>query len=122
MALARAPAYRRLFDRLDLGRTAAVRTAAVLMLLFTDLHYRNCALRTGNSSWPGPPGRLGVVAASVPALVSRRWARRELRRVEADFATAAARLAAASNGAAAPPVAAREASPASREVGAVARP
>jgi hypothetical protein len=92
------------------------------MLLFTDLHYRSCALRTGNPAWPGPRGRLGVVAASVPALVSKRWARRELRRVEADFATAAARLAAASNGAAAPPVSAREPSPASREVGAVARP
>ena len=122
MALARAPAYRRLFDRLDLGRAASVRTAAVLMLLFTDLHYRSCALRTGNPAWPGPRGRLGVVAASVPALVSRRWARRELRRVEADFATAAARLAATSNGAAAPPVPAREPSTASREVGAVARP
>ena len=61
---------------------ASVRTAAVLMLLFTDLHYRSCALRTGNPAWPGPRGRLGVVAASVPALVSRRWARRALRRVE----------------------------------------
>ena len=45
-----------------------VRTAAVLMLLFTDLHYRSCALRTGNPAWPGPRGRLGVVAASIPAL------------------------------------------------------
>ena len=92
MALARAPAYRRLFVRLELGRMPAVRTAAVLMLLFTDLHYRSCALRTGNQAWPGPRSRLGVVAASVPALVSRRWASRALRRVEDDFTTAAARL------------------------------
>ena len=117
MALARAPAYRRLFDRLDLGRTASVRTAAVLMLLFTDLHYRSCALRTGNPAWPGPRGRLGVVAASIPALVSKRWARRALKRVETDFNTAAARLTAPSNGAAAPPMP-RESSTASKHVGA----
>jgi phytoene/squalene synthetase len=122
MALARAPAYRRLFVRLELGSTATVRTAAVLMLLFTDLHYRWCALRTGNPSWPGPRSRLGVLAASVPALISRRWASRVLERVEADFAAAAARLAAESNGAAAPRSPAGERSPASGRIGAGARP
>ena len=93
MALGRAPAYRRLFDRLDLGGTATVRTAAVLMLLFTDLHYRSCAMRTGHPAWPGPRGRLQVVAGSLPALMSPRWAGRTLKRVENDFATAASRLA-----------------------------
>jgi phytoene/squalene synthetase len=92
MALARAPAYRRLFDRLDLGATASVRTAAVLMLLFTDLHYRSCAVRTGHPSWPGPRGRFRVVAAALPALASRRWADRILMRVESDFSSAAAGL------------------------------
>jgi phytoene/squalene synthetase len=122
MALARAPAYRRLFVRLELGRTATVRTAAVLMLLFTDLHYRWCALRTGNPSWPGPRSRLGVLAASVPALVSKRWASRVLERVEADFAAAAARLAAGSNGAAAPRSPAGERSRAGGQIGAGVRP
>lgn len=93
MALRRAPAYRRLFERLDLGGTASVRTAAVLMLLFTDLHYRSCAMSTGHPSWPGPRGRLQVVAGALPALMSPRWAARTLKRVENDFAAAASRLA-----------------------------
>lgn len=85
MALSRAPAYRRLFEGLDLGGTAAVRTAAVLMLLFTDLHYRGCALRTGNAPWPGPRGRLQVIASTLPSVISQAWAGNTIRRVENDF-------------------------------------
>ena len=85
MALGRAPAYRRLFEGLDLGGTAPVRIAAVLMLLFTDLHYRGCALRTGHLAWPGPGGRLQVIARSVPAMISPSWATHTIRRVEKDF-------------------------------------
>ena len=92
MALGRAGAYRRLFERLDLGGTAAVRTAAVLMLLFTDLHYRGCAESTGHRAWPGPSGRLQVAARSLPALLSPQWAARTLRSVESDFLSAAGRL------------------------------
>jgi phytoene/squalene synthetase len=92
MALGRAPAYRRLFDQLDLGGTPTVRTAAVLMLLFTDLHYRSCAISTGCPPWPGPRGRLQVVAGAMPALMSPSWAGRMLRRVENDFVSAAGRL------------------------------
>lgn len=89
LALGRAGAYRRLFERLDLGRTATVRTAAVLMLLFTDLHYRGCAERTGHRPWPGPGGRFAVVAGSLPALLSPRWASLVVNRVERDFLRAA---------------------------------
>jgi phytoene/squalene synthetase len=85
MALGRAPAYRRLFEGLNLGGTAPVRIAAVLMLLFTDLHYRGCALRTGHLPWPGPSGRLQVIARSVPAMMSPSWAAHTIRRVERDF-------------------------------------
>lgn len=85
MALSRAPAYRRLFEGLDLGGTASVRTAAVLMLLFTDLHYRGCALRTGNASWRGPKGRLQVIASTFPSVISQAWAGNTIRRVEHDF-------------------------------------
>ena len=92
MALGRAGAYRRLFDRLDLGGTASVRTAAVLMLLFTDLHYRGCAEITGHRAWPGPRSRAQVVARSLPALFSPRWAARTVRNVESDFLSAAGRL------------------------------
>lgn len=70
MALSRVPAYRRLFEGLNLGGTPPVRIASILMLLFTDLHYRTTALRTGNSVWPGPRGTVQVVAASLPSLMS----------------------------------------------------
>lgn len=85
MALSRAPAYRRLFEGLNLGGTAAVRTASVLMLLFTDLHYRGCALKTGNVPWPGPRGRLQVIAKTLPSAISRAWAGNTIRRIEHDF-------------------------------------
>jgi hypothetical protein len=85
MALGRAPAYRRLFEGLNLGGRAPVRIAAVLMLLFTDLHYRGCAIRTGHLPWSGPSGRLQVVARSIPALLSPSWAAHTVRRVESDF-------------------------------------
>ena len=93
MALSRAPAYRRIFEGLDLGRTRTVRTAAVLMLLFTDLHYRGCALSTGHLPWAGPRGRLQVVAGSLPSLWSRAWAGQTIRRVESSFLKAETELA-----------------------------
>ena len=92
LALGRAGAYRRLFERLDLGGTASVRTAAVLMLLFTDLHYRGCAEITGHRAWDGPRNRAQVVARSMPAMLSPRWAARTVRNVESDFLSAAGRL------------------------------
>lgn len=92
MALGRAPAYRRLFEGLNLGGTAPVRIAAVLMLLFTDLHYRGCALKTGHLPWPGPGSRLQVVAKSVPAMLSPSWAAHTIRRVERDFLGAMASI------------------------------
>jgi phytoene/squalene synthetase len=85
MALSRVPAYRRLFEGLGLGGRAPVRIAAILMLLFTDLHYRGCAAMTGNSVWGGPGSRLQVVASSLPAMLSPAWAVHTVRRVERDF-------------------------------------
>ncbi|MCB0827696.1 MAG: squalene/phytoene synthase family protein [Solirubrobacterales bacterium] len=93
MALDRAPAYRRLYEDLDLGGTAPVRAAAVLMILFTDLHYRDCALKTGHSPWPGPSGRLQVIARAVPAALSPAWAEQTIRGVESEFLDARVGLA-----------------------------
>ena len=93
MALSRAPAYTRLFDRCGLGEEATVRTAAVVMLLFTDLHYRSTAERTGTPSWPGPRSQIRVIAASLPAFFSPRFARRTLTRVERRFLAASRGLA-----------------------------
>lgn len=85
MALARVPAYRRLFEGMKLGGSPSTRFAAVLMLLFTELHYRGCAVRTGNPAWPGPRGRLDVVLRSLPATISPSWAVHTIRRVEREF-------------------------------------
>ena len=89
LALGRAPAYRRMFEGLELDRSARVRVSAVLMLLFTDLHYRGCAVMTGHLPWPGPADRLQVLLGSVPALVSGSLAARTVRRVEREFTAAA---------------------------------
>lgn len=93
-ALGRVAAYRRLFEGLDLGHTAGGRIASVMMLLFTDLHYRGCAESTGHRPWPGPRDRLEVVARAIPALVSPRWASLTLKRIERDFLLAAGGIAA----------------------------
>ena len=85
MALSRVPAYRRLFEGMRLGGSAPVRVAAVLMLLFTELHYRGCATRTGNRNWPGPRSQLDVVLRSLPAAASPSWAIHTIRRVEREF-------------------------------------
>lgn len=85
MAFSRVPAYRRLFEGMKLGGSAPVRAAAVLMLLFTELHYRGCAVRTGNPAWRGPRSRLDVCIRSLPAAVSPSWATHTVRRVEREF-------------------------------------
>ena len=92
MALEQAPAYRRMFEGLRLDGSPRVRMAAVLMFLFTDLHYRGCALRTGNLPWAGPRGATQVIARAIPSLVSRSAATRTIRRVERDFLSALDRL------------------------------
>jgi phytoene/squalene synthetase len=92
LALSRVGSYRRLVQGLDLGSRAGVRIAAVLMIGFTDLHYRGCASESGLAPWSGPRGRIGVVARSLPALASPRWTARTLAAVERDFLAAARAL------------------------------
>lgn len=89
-AMSLVPAYLRLMAGFE-GMVAA-RTAAVLMLGFTELHYRGCVAGSGRDPWPGANSPLGVVLRAVPSLVSARWARRRLGRVEANFLRAATSL------------------------------
>lgn len=89
VALSHVAAYRRLYAGLGLGESAPVRLGAVLMLLFTDLHYRGCMTLTGRRPWPGSRGRFDVVARSLPALLSPRLADRTMRGVEREFLEAA---------------------------------
>ncbi|MFQ5555043.1 MAG: squalene/phytoene synthase family protein [Acidimicrobiia bacterium] len=91
-ALERAPAFRRLYESSGVQGRPGARLAAVLMLLFTDLHYRRMARRVGLTSWPGPRTKAGVVVSALPAVVSQRRADAFVARIERTFAAAADRL------------------------------
>lgn len=92
LALGRVDAYVRLFEESGIRRSPALRAAAVMMLSFTELHYRRCLKRAGHPSWRGPSGPFSIVARATPALVSTVAARRSIRRMERNFLTAAHRL------------------------------
>ncbi|GBD86052.1 squalene/phytoene synthase [bacterium BMS3Abin02] len=89
-AMSLVPAYRRLLAGFE--QAVAVRTAAVLMLGFTELHYRGCVARSGREPWPGPSGSFQVVLRAIPSLLSVRWARHTIERIETEFLRAAALL------------------------------
>lgn len=90
MALSRAPAYRRLIDWLNPGGISAARASGVLMLLFTDRHYRSCAARAGLEPWGGPRSGARLILSALPAVWSRGWADRIMAGIEESFLTAAA--------------------------------
>ena len=85
LATQRAGSFRRLVDAVDLPRLSPARAAAVLMMLFTDRHYRDCAVDAGVSTWSAPRRVLTMVLASLPAAISPWWANRVLLRVERDL-------------------------------------
>ena len=85
LATQRAASFRRLVDAVDLPRFSSARAAAVLMMLFTDRHYRDCAVDAGVPTWSAPRRVLTMVLASLPAAISPWWAKRVLLRVERDL-------------------------------------
>jgi phytoene/squalene synthetase len=89
MALNRAGSYRRLVEQVDLPRVSVARAAAVVMLSFTDLHYRAQVRLAGLPTWTGPRRKTTIVLSALPAAVSPRWSRAMMRRVERDFSAAA---------------------------------
>ena len=91
-ALPNVSAFRRLAEERDGGRFSPARAAAVVMLLYTDRHYRWCADRAGLQSWSGPRRTATILLTSLPAALSRRWARRVMNRVERDFLATASAL------------------------------
>jgi phytoene/squalene synthetase len=88
-ALKCVPAYRRLLEELSLPAFSAARGSAVLMLLFTDRHYRACAVATGHKPWRGRNSTAMLLLTSLLSVVSKPWANRILRRVESRFLGAA---------------------------------
>ncbi len=85
LATKRAGSFRRLVESANLPRLSPARAAAVLMMLFTDRHYRDCAVDAGVPTWSGPRWAITMVLAALPAAVSRRWANWILVRVERDL-------------------------------------
>jgi len=91
-ALSRVPSYVRLTEDSSVRRSPAARAAAVMMLSFTELHYRKCLRQAGHAPWRGPRGPFSIVLRASPALVSTRAARSTIRRIERNFLMAAAEL------------------------------
>ena len=85
-ALSRAPAYRRVVDGIHLPKRSVARASAVLMLLFTERHFRHCARSADLPAWDGPESTLELLARSVRAAFSAARANREMLRVEQAFA------------------------------------
>jgi phytoene/squalene synthetase len=85
LATRRAASFRRLVDAVGLPRLSPARAAAVLMVLFTDRHYRGCAVDAGMPSRSVSRRVSTLVLTSIPAAISPRWAQRVMIRVETDL-------------------------------------
>jgi phytoene/squalene synthetase len=90
LALERAPSYPRVIESIRLPGWSIARASAVLMLLFTERYYRECARRVGMRAWSGPDSTLGLLARSIPGTFSADRGRQEMARVERAFLAAAA--------------------------------
>ena len=88
LAWDRAPAFRRLVESLPFSFWSLGRASALLMLGFTDRHYRACAAKVGVPGWDGPRSTTGLLRQAVPAFFSRRWTSRVMGRVEEKLLTA----------------------------------
>ena len=87
LATRRAQSFRRLVDAAALPRLSPARAAAVLMVLFTDRHYRESAVDAGMPSWPMSRRVSTLVLTSLPAAISPWWAQRVMIQVETDLLT-----------------------------------
>jgi phytoene/squalene synthetase len=85
LAVQRVPSFRRLVAGVKLPRLSIARSAAVMMMLFTDRHYAGCARDIGAPTSSAPPRVATMVMESLPAAFSSRWAERILLRVEKDL-------------------------------------
>jgi phytoene/squalene synthetase len=85
LATQRAASFRRLVDAVRLPLLSPARAAAVLMMLFTDRHYRECAVEAGMTPWSVSTRVSTLVLTSLPAVVSPWWADRVMTRVETNL-------------------------------------
>ncbi|MEA1902999.1 MAG: squalene/phytoene synthase family protein [Actinomycetota bacterium] len=85
LATRRAASFRRLVDAVELPRLSPARGAAVLMMLFTARHYRNCALEVGLNPRSSGSRVSTMVLSAFRAAISPWWADSVLLRVERDL-------------------------------------
>jgi phytoene/squalene synthetase len=90
LALSRAGAYSRAIESIKLPGVSIARAAAVLMLLFTERYYRECARRVGMPVWRGPNSILGLLVRAIPTSFSATLGSREIERAERELLWAAA--------------------------------
>ena len=76
MALERMPAYERLMSMLEQPRFQLGRASALLMLLFTNRYYDDCARRLGYEGWAAAESTAALFARVFPAAFSHRYAMR----------------------------------------------
>ncbi len=89
LALERAPDYGRF---VELHRSRLLGASTLLLLLFTDRHYRGTCARIGQTPWGDRPSSLALLGQALPAVVSRAWTRRVARRIVSDMTAAAQAL------------------------------
>lgn len=87
-ALSLAPAYERMMRALPFRALSLSRASGVLMLLFTDRHYRACARQVGRTPWPGPRSTLALMFLSFAHFASPAWSWRTVRRIVERFVIA----------------------------------
>jgi phytoene/squalene synthetase len=85
LATRRAGSFRRLVDAVGLPRLSPARAAAVLMVLFTGRHYRDCSIDAGMPPRSVSRRASSLILTSLPAAISPRWAQRVLIRVETEL-------------------------------------
>jgi len=90
LALTRAGAYTRAINSIHLPERAIARAAAVLMLLFTERYYRECARRVGLPEWNGPRSTFALLTRSIAGAFSATVGNGEMERAERELLWAAA--------------------------------
>jgi phytoene/squalene synthetase len=90
--LVQAPAFRGLMRASGLPAFSRARGSAILMLLFTERHYRATVERVGGTAWPGSDSSAALYSKAMVAGLSGSRADAIAGRVEAHFLAAADEL------------------------------
>lgn len=85
LAVNRVTSVRRLIDAVDLPPVSAARSAAVLLMLFTNRHYHDMRPDAATRKGSAPRRPLPMVLTALPAAFSRRWADGVFRKVEQEI-------------------------------------